>query len=308
MPEINLEIGLPIAYLWHSKLMLQDSTGRLGLQSPAPTLPPGATGLKYRAGQFWASQGQSILLFLPSQGEWAPRLLSKASFRGFDVTFDGRIALFGTRDHMAEFYQPDSFQPESSIDYPALDGLPEDLKPKDYPKFFWLNPVARVVEEYLLIYFPNLGRMYKVDILKSTSDEISAPWSQLQPKSAAEEALKRGFISVSARPTFNSLEFIPQTSTSLRIAYQMSDAQFELRPPPPDEPRPKLVEVKPSTERGFHWFDLDLVNGHCSPRQDEPALSLPQLLDRGGRWVSPGEMLNPSEPSASARSRTALGR
>lgn len=293
MPEVNLEIGLPITYLWRGKLVLQDSIGRPESQLQAPTLPPGGNGLKYRASQFWASQGQSILVFLPSRGEWVPRLLSKAPFRGFDVTFDGRIALFGTRDHMAEFYQPFSSQPESSNDYPALDGLPDDLKPADYPKFFWLNPVARMIDEYLLIYFPNLGRMYKVDILKSTSDEISTPWSQLQPKAAAEEAMSHGVISVTGRPTFNSLELIPETSTSLRVAYQMSDAQFELRPPPAGDPRPKLVESKPSTQQGFHWFDLDLVNGSCGQKHDEPGLSLPQLLDSAGRWASPEKILTP---------------
>lgn len=292
MPQINLEVGFPLAIFWHGELTSLDATGHAGSHAAVPKLPPEARGLKYRASQFWASQGDSVLAFVQARGEWVPRLLSKAPFRGFDITFDGRIVLFGTPTHMAEFYQPISSKPQSVIAYPVLDDLPESLKPADYPKFFWLNPVATVVDEYFVVYFPNLGRMYKVDLLKPTSEEVEVPWSRLETKAAAQEADEKGFISIIKRPTFNSIEFIPESTTSLRIAYQVSNAAYEMRPPPPDDPRPKIVETRPSTERGFYWFQVDLVNGTCSQVRDEPNRLLPQILSVDGKWANPKVMMD----------------
>jgi hypothetical protein len=302
LPEVSLEMGASPIIQLHGELAVLDASGHLEKKLAAPHLASEGMKLKYRAGQFWASQGDSIQVFVPDPGAWVPRLVAPRAFKDFEITFDGRIVLMDTEAHLAEFYRPITREPEAVLDYPVIKGFSRGVKPVEYPKFFWQSPVSALVDEYLVLYFPNLGRMYRVNLLEPACVEVDVPWSCLDLDQAAQVFAQQGFITVAGRPTFNSIQLIPESSTTLRIAYQLSDAVYALKAPPAGDPRPKLVEVRASTERGFHWCILDLAHLALGQVHDEPKLTLPRLPDASGAWVRPEHLLKPESVKAGAPS------
>lgn len=285
-PEFSMEVTGEYSLLNGDQVALLDESGRVREIDPVPSPPTEGSKVKYRAGKFWAQSGTSTIVeFMPKDRTWYPRLLMKAPCKDFEVTFDGRILLIGTPEHLVEFYQPMSAQPEWVLGYPSLDGLPEKRDASKDPYFFWSFPVCGRIEDALLIYFPNLGRIYRTNILKPEWKELDVPWSKLSIASAAKEVVRKGFIAVTGRPPCNGIEFIPETASRVRVLFATTNAEFEMRPPAKGEVRAKLVESKPSTERGIHWFTLELDSGRVSTVQDEPDLELPLGLDPQGSLV-----------------------
>lgn len=292
-PSFATEYPGEASVAYKGRLFLLDEFHRPKTELRVPKAPEGATKLKYRGHRFWAvGQDRAILQFDPGRRAWFPKLLSRTSFEDFEIAFDGRIILVCTPTHLAEFHHPGAAEADCTLPYPALPDLPaSDKALPDYPWFFWKAPIFGVDQEFLLLYFPNLGRLYRLDLLKADCEEVEVPWSRLDLAAAAGELRETGLISLTGRPSVGCIEFVPESSTQLRVAYQMSNGSYRFVEPEDPDGRGRIETLRPSTEKGMHWFLLDLKAGSRSQTYDEPGLRLPLALDGQGRWVPPEAQL-----------------
>lgn len=254
---------------------------------------PGEPLLRYAPNQLWmglhvkgSEPGMSFMHFdflTKTQETFATLPILCESF---EIDLDGNLILFsafnlkdGTCSHVATATRgADAVRPVHA--YPWYFGSSEKARENS----LWKSTITHKQDTNIIIYHPNIGKMFAYDLVTRSIKELNTPWKSV----GAEEFKQRSrtspdLFSAEGFPGAFCIQFIPLRANRVLVAYVLHEAEKLSKPMEPGHEPPTQ---DPPIQLPLATYELDLANGELTEPVTREGLTLPLWVDSGGDPVS----------------------
>lgn len=232
---------------------------------------------------------------------------SGSRFGHFDVAFDGSIVLFCLGDKFLKAIDGEYGSEVFSVTRSRLrtEELKWELSSGDKIDECYGDLFTASVDEYLFIYSPLTGRMFRADMLRRDVKEFEVPWKKLNDEYIKTQMRKNGVVNLGRSPQKGFFQLVFEGSRSF----------FVYREAPMEEMRwegKDLVAIpqqaSPSSSRVVA-LELDFSNAGFFGKEILEIDEYP-VWRGGGKWISLQSFLDgvPARTPADGRVSSLAGR
>lgn len=243
---------------------------------------PGDPLLRYAQGQLWmglpakgSEPGMSFMHFdFPTKTQETFATLPILC-DSFEIDLDGNLLLFsainlkdGTRSHVATATRgADTVRAVHA--YPWHYGSNERARENS----LWKSTITHKQDTNIIIYHPNIGKMFAYDLVTRAIRELRTPWKSVGIEEFKEASKSSpDLFRAEGYPGAFCIQFIPLNSNRVLIAYVLHEAE---KPGTPVEQGQEPPHPEPPKQLPLKTYELDLSTGEVTEPVAREGMKLP---------------------------------